>query len=266
MTQTQTIQANGIRMRYADEGPRDAPVVVMSHSLSAELAMWDPQAEALKDRYRVVRYDTRGHGGSEVTDGPYSLEQLADDAFGLMDALGIEKAHWVGLSMGGMIGQTAALMNGGRFTTMTLADTSSGYPAAGQAMWAERIDGARKNGMAAGVEGTIDRWFSPGFVASAGKVVDDVRAMIAATPVEGYCGCGGAIAKLDVTGRLGEIDIPTLVICGEDDQGTPLSMSETIRDGIKGAKLVVLPVARHLANLEDVAGFNQALADFLDAH
>ena len=112
MTEAKTVQANGIAVRYVDEGPKDAPAVVMSHSLSAELAMWAPQAAALKDRYRVVRYDTRGHGGTEVPPGPYTLDMLADDAFGLMDALGIDKAHWVGLSMGGMIGQTAALKDG----------------------------------------------------------------------------------------------------------------------------------------------------------
>jgi len=266
MTETKTVQANGIRVRYADEGPKDAPAVVMSHSLSANLAMWTPQAEALKDRYRVVRYDTRGHGGTEVPAGPYTLDMLADDAFGLMDALGLDKVHWVGLSMGGMIGQTAVLKAPARFRTLTLADTSSGYPPEGAAMWADRIQAARANGLAAGVEGTMDRWFSPTFMASAAPVLDEVREMIRKTPVEGYCGCGAAIAKLNVTPRLGEIAAPTLVICGEDDPGTPLAMSEIMRDGIPGAQLAVLPVARHLSNLEDVAGFNAALAAFLDAN
>jgi len=266
MTETAFVQANGIRIRYADEGPRGAPAVVMSHSLSAELAMWAPQAAALTDRYRVIRYDTRGHGGTEVPPAPYSLDDLAADAIGFMDALGVEQAHWVGLSMGGMIGQTAALAAPARFRTLTLADTSSGYPPEAAAMWGDRIEAARQHGLAAGVEATMDRWFSPGFMASGAPILNEVRAMIAATPVEGYCGCGAAIAKLNVTPRLGEIKIPTLVICGEDDQGTPLAMSETMRDGIPGATLAVLPVARHLSNLEDVDGFNAALAAFLDAN
>lgn len=266
MTETQHVQANGISIRYADEGPKDAPPVVMSHSLSAELAMWAPQAEALKDRYRVIRYDTRGHGGTDAPAGPYTLDMLGQDAIAFMDALGLERVHWVGLSMGGMIGQTVALAAPKRLRSLTLADTSSGYAAEAVAGWDERIRNARANGLAAGMEATIDRWFSPGFVKSAGAVVDGVRDMIRATPVDGYCGCGAAIAKLDLTGRLGEISTPTLVICGEDDPGTPLAMSEIMRDGISGAKLAVLPVARHLSNLEDVAGFNGALEPFLAAN
>lgn len=266
MTAVQTVQANGIAMRYADEGPKDAPAIVMSHSLSAELEMWRPQADALKDRYRVVRYDTRGHGGTEVTPGPYTLELLAEDAMAFCDALGLERPHWVGLSMGGMIGQTAALAAPGRFRTLTLADTASGYPPEAAAGWGERIDNARANGMAAMVDATVDRWFSPGFVASGAPVLDRVRAMIANTPVEGFCACGAGIAQLNLTHRLGEIAIPTLVICGEDDPGTPLEMSEIMAAGIPGARLAVLPVARHLSNLEDVDGFNAALSGFLDAN
>ena len=266
MIETKTIQVNGIQIRYADEGPADAPVVVMSHSLSAELGMWEPQAAALKDRYRVIRFDTRGHGGTDVPAGPYTLDMLADDAIGLLDGLGLKSVHWVGLSMGGMIGQTAVLKAPQRFRTLTLADTSSGYPPEAVAGWAERIDAARQNGMAPGVEGTIERWFSPGFVASDGPLINTVREMIRNTPVEGYCGCGAAIARLNVTPRLGEITTPTLVICGEDDPGTPLAMSEIMRDGIPNAKLAILPVCRHLSNLEDVFGFNKALIDFLDAN
>ncbi len=266
MAKTATIQANGIAMRYSDEGPKDAPVVMMSHSLSAELAMWAPQAEALKGDYRVIRYDTRGHGGTDAPVGPYSLDMLGKDAVALMDALGLGKVHWVGLSMGGMIGQTVALAAPERLQTLTLADTSSGYPPEAVAGWAERIAGARKNGMAAGVEATIDRWFSPGFVKSAAAIVDPVRDMIRKTPVEGYCGCGAAIAQLNVTPRLGAIKAPTLVIVGEDDPGTPVAMSEIMAKGIPGAELVILPVARHLANLEDPKGFNDALLAFLKRH
>lgn len=265
MTETHLVNVGGLNIRYADEGPKSAPVVMMSHSLSAELAMWAPQAEALQNRYRVVRYDTRGHGGTDAPDGAYTLDMLADDALGLMDALALDAVHWVGLSMGGMIGQTLALKAGARLRSLTLADTSSGYQAEAVAGWAERIAAAQANGLAGGVDATIDRWFSPGFVERDPATISTVRDMILATPVAGYCGCGAAIAKLNVTPRLGEIQMPTLVICGEDDPGTPLSMSEIMRDGIPGAKLAVLPVARHISNLEDVAGFNAALEGFLDA-
>jgi 3-oxoadipate enol-lactonase len=220
----------------------------------------------LTDSYRVLRFDTRGHGASDAPTGEYTLDQLADDAIGLWDHLGIESTHYCGLSMGGMIGQTLALKVPQRLRTLVLCDTASAYPPAAQKMWADRIVAAKANGLEAGIDGTIDRWFSPGFVARAPEVITGVKKMIAATPVDGYCGCGAAISRLALTDRLGEIRIPTLVICGEDDQGTPLAMSEVIRDGIPGAKLVVLPVARHLSNMEDVAGFNAALRGFLDQH
>lgn len=262
----QFVNANGIRIAYTDDGPANGPTLVMSHSLSASGAMWEPQLSALTDKYRVIRIDTRGHGQTEVPSGDYTLDQLADDLLGAMDALGIEKAHYCGLSMGGMIGQTMALKAPERFKTLVLCDTSSGYPDAARSMWADRVQGARANGLGASLDATIDRWFSPGFVKAAPDVIGRVKDMILATPVDGYCGCSMAISKLALTDRLGEIRIPTLVIVGEDDQGTPVAMAETIRDGIPGAQLVVLPVARHLANMEDVTGFNKALRDFIDAH
>jgi 3-oxoadipate enol-lactonase len=263
---TKFADANGIRIAYAEDGPPDGPALVMSHSLSADHTMWEPQLPALVDRYRVLRIDTRGHGRSEVPAGDYSLEQLADDVVALMDSLKIDRAHFCGLSMGGMIGQTLGLRAPDRFLSLTLCDTSSGYPPEGRAMWADRIAAARAHGLAPGLDATIDRWFSPGFVASHPNVIEKVQAMILATPVDGYCGCSAAISKLALTERLGEIRIPTLVIVGEDDPGTPVAMSETIRDGIPGAELVVLPVARHLANMEDVDGFNRALRRFLNSH
>lgn len=262
----QYVNANGIRIAYTDDGPAGGPPLVMSHSLSASGAMWEPQLAALTDKYRVIRIDTRGHGQTEAPAGGYTLDQLADDLLGVMDALGIARAHYCGLSMGGMIGQTMALKAPERLLTLVLCDTSSGYPAEAQSMWAERVEAARANGLAPSLDATIDRWFSPGFAEAAPDVIDGVKQMIMATPVDGYCGCAMAISQLALTDRLGEINIPTLVIVGEDDQGTPVSMAETIRDGIPGAQLVVLPVARHLANMEDVAGFNKALRDFLDAH
>lgn len=262
----QFIKANGIRIAYAEDGPADGPALMMSHSLSASGAMWEPQLPALTDKYRVIRVDTRGHVQTEVPPGDYTLDQLADDMLGVMDGLGIEKAHYCGLSMGGMIGQTLGLKAPERFKTLVLCDTSSGYPPGGSTMWADRVQGARTNGLEATIDVTIDRWFSPGFVKSSPDVIEGVKKMILATPVEGYCGCSMAISKLALTERLGEINVPTLVIVGEDDPGTPVGMSEVIRDGIPGAQLVVLPVARHLANMEDVDGFNKALRTFLDAH
>lgn len=261
----QTIRANGIDMTYELTGPDGAPPVVLSHSLSATHRMWDAQMPALAD-YRVLRYDTRGHGGSTPSEGAYSLAMLADDAHALIRALGLGRVHFVGLSMGGMIGQTLALAHPESLRSLVLCDTSSGYPAAGAGMWAERIATAERTGLGSPVEGTIDRWFSPAFVEKEPAQIDPVREMIRSTPAKGYIGCCHAISKLDLTGRLGEIRVPTLVIVGEDDPGTPVDMARIIHDGIAGSELVVLPGARHLANIEAAEPFNAALSRFLARH
>ena len=259
------ITANGIEIRYLLEGPETAPAVVLSHSLAAHLGMWEDQLPILSE-YRVLRYDTRGHGGTAAPEGEYTLGQLADDLFGLLDALGIEKAHFVGLSMGGMVGQTAALEDPGRFLTLSLCDTSSRVPPEGRALWNERIAAARSGGMESLVASTIDRWFSRGFQAAAPERVERVRGMIRATPVAGYCGCCAAIRDLDVTGRLAEIRVPTLLIVGEHDPGTPVAAHEAIRDRIEGARLVVVEDARHFTNVERTDAFNAALSGFLAEH
>lgn len=260
------ISVNGIDINYRLEGPENAPVVTFSHSLSANLGMWDAQAEALRDRYRVLRYDTRGHGGTTPTEGAYTLEQLAEDAAGLLRALGIERTHFVGLSLGGMIGQTLALAHPELLRSLTLCDTSSGYGPDARAMWEQRIDSARKNGLEANVEPTIDRWFSPGFVTRTPETIESVRQMICSTPLAGYVGCGQAIAELALTDRIEAISAPTLIIVGEDDPGTPVEMHRIIHDRIADSELVVIPTARHLSNIEAAEEFNAALVRFLNAH
>ena len=259
------ITANGIGIHYRLEGPETAPVVVLSHSLAANLGMWDDQMPILSG-YRVLRYDTRGHGGTAAPEGEYTLAQLADDLFGLLDALQVEKAHFVGLSMGGMVGQTAALKDPGRFLTLSLCDTSSRVPPEGRALWNGRIAAARSGGMESLVPSTIERWFSAGFQAAAPERVERVREMIRATPAAGYCGCSAAIRDLDVTDRLAEIKLPTLLIVGEHDPGTPVAAHEVIRDRIEGARLVVIDDALHFTNVERTDAFNETLAGFLAEH
>ena len=259
------ITANGIGIRYELEGPETGPVVVMSHSLAATHRMWDDQMKTLAG-YRVLRYDTRGHGGTDVPAGDYTLEELAGDVLGLLDALTIEKAHFVGLSMGGMIGQTAALAAPDRFLSLALCDTSSRIPPEGRAVWSERMATARAEGMESLVESTIDRWFSPGFRAAEPERVDRVRAMIRATPVAGFSGCCAAIRNLDLTDRIAAIEIPTLLIVGEHDPGTPVAAHEVIRDRIEGARMVVIEEARHFTNVEAAEIFNETLAAFLREH
>ena len=259
------ITANGIGIRYELEGPETAPVVVMSHSLAANVAMWDDQMPVLSG-YRVLRYDTRGHGGTDVPEGDYTLDQLARDVLGLLDALAIEKAHFVGLSMGGMVGQTAALADPGRFLSLSLCDTSSRIPPEARALWNERMTAARAGGMESLVDSTIDRWFSPEFRSAEPGPVDRVRDMVRATAVAGFTGCCAAIRDLDLTDRLAEIRIPTLLVVGEHDPGTPVAAHEVIRDRIAGSRLVVIDRARHFTNVETADIFNDALTTFLAEH
>ena len=259
------ITANGIGIRHELEGPADAPVVAMSHSLAANVGMWDDQMPVLAG-YRVLRYDTRGHGGTDAPEGDYTLAQLADDLFGLLDALEMDRVHFVGLSMGGMIGQTAALKDPGRFLSLALCDTSSRIPGEGQALWSERMATARSQGMESLVESTIDRWFSRAFQTAEPDRVERVREMIRTTPVAGYCGCCAAIRELDLTDRIAAIRLPTLLVVGEDDPGTPVAAHEVIRDRVEGSRLVVIPDALHFSNVEQTAIFNEALTGFLGEH
>jgi 3-oxoadipate enol-lactonase len=257
------ITANGISMNYTLDGPASAPVVTLSHSLATDLSMWDPQLKALTARYRVLRYDTRGHGGTDAPAGAYSLPQLADDARALLGALGIARTHWLGLSMGGMIGQTLALASPGLFLSLGLCDTSSRVPAEARPLWQERIKTAETQGMEPLVEGTIGRWFTAPFREQRKDVVDTVRAMIRRTPPAGYAGCCHAISALDLTDRLGAIEMPTLIVVGEDDQGTPVAASQAIHAKIAGSQLEILKSAAHLSNMEQPEAFTRAVTTFL---
>ena len=254
---------NGISVNYTLEGPAQAPVVTMSHSLATNLSMFDPTAGALTATFRVLRYDTRGHGKTDASRGAYTLAQLADDARALLQALGIARTHWVGLSMGGMIGQTLALESPQLCASLALCDTTSRIPDDARATWDDRVRIAETQGMEPLVEPTIARWFTEPFRESRRDVVDPVRAMIRATPPAGYAGCCHAIKPLDLTERLYAISMPTLIIVGEDDPGTPVAASRVMHERINGSRLEILKSAAHLSNLEQPEAFNRALMDFL---
>ena len=256
------IKTNGIETEYTVEG--DGPWLAMSHSLACNLSMWDEQAKLLSKRFKVLRYDTRGHGGSSAPQGSYTLEQLADDTKALFDALGIKRAHWVGLSMGGMIGQVFALKYPGVFQSMVLADTTSRRPPNAEQMWGDRVRTAREKGMEGVLEGTLQRWFTEPYRNSNQGVMERISRDIRNTPVEGFAGCCDAIAKVDVLDRLKEVDCPTLVIVGEQDHGTPVEAARLIQQNIRGAELVVIPSAAHLSNIEQADAFNRALSAFYD--
>lgn len=259
-------KTNGIETSYEIHGKEGAPWLVLSHSLACSVRMWDPQIAALKDSYRILAYDTRGHGASGAPGGEYSLEMLADDLKALLEALGVKNPHYCGLSMGGMIGQTFAIKYPGVFRTLTLADTSSGFPAQAWPLWQERIKIAEEKGMAPLVQPALERWFTEGFRQSHPEPVAGIAKLIASTPVAGYVGCCHAIPKINLTARLKEIKTPILVLCGDKDPGTPPAMSEAIHANAPGSKLVMIPGAAHLANLENPAAFTKAMREFLAAY
>lgn len=257
------ITANGISMHYTLNGPASAPIVTLSHSLATHLGMWEPQVAALAARYRVLRYDTRGHGGTDAPGGPYSLDQLAEDAVALLRALGIERTHFVGLSMGGMIGQVLALKYPEMLRSLVLCDTSSRIPTEARPMWEERIRTTEQRGMEPHVEPTVGRWFTAPFAATHPDIIGPVSAMIRQTKPQGYIGCCHAIKALDLTDRLSAISVPVLIVVGEDDPGTPVAASRAIHERIRGSELEILKSASHLSNIEQQDAFTKALLDFL---
>lgn len=257
------IIANGISINYTLEGPASGAVVTLSHSLATNLSMWGPQIPALTSRYRVLRYDTRGHGGTDAPEGPYSLDELAEDARALLQALGIPRTHFIGLSMGGMIGQVLALTSPLMLQSLILCDTTSRVPPEAKPVWEERIRIAQTQGMEPHLEPTVGRWFTAPFREQRPDVIDPVRAMIRATNPRGYVGCCYAVAALNLTDRLREIRLPTLLIAGEDDPGVPVAAAQTIQEQIQGSELVILKSASHLSNTEQPEPFNRAVMAFL---
>jgi 3-oxoadipate enol-lactonase len=198
-------------------GPERAPAVVLSHSLATNLRMWQPQIDALGARFRLVLFDSLGHGGTDAPAGPYTLEGMAGDVVGLLDALGIARVHFVGLSMGGMIGQVLALHAPGRLVSLALCDTTNLIPPEAGPAWDERIRIALSQGMEPLVEPTIARWFTPPFRERDPETVETIAAMIRTTSPVGYAGCCHAVAALNLTGRIQAIRVPTLILVGSED-------------------------------------------------
>lgn len=257
------IEVNGIQINYELSGGKEAPVVVLSHSLASSMVMWQPQLELLESHFRVLRYDMRGHGKSEATDGAYTLDQLAADVISLLDTLNIDFVHFVGLSIGGMIGQCLALDYADRLQSLTLCDTAPVIPEEAKPLFEERLNKARDKGLKALVEETLGRWFTLPFLKRNPAEVEMIRSQILATPLAGFIGCSKAILGLNYLERLAEIKLPTLIIVGEDDLGTPMAASAAMHERIQNSKMVVLPAAAHLSNIEQAEAFNAALLGFL---
>jgi 3-oxoadipate enol-lactonase len=257
------VQTATITTNYELSGPPQAPVVMLSHSLGSNQHMWDPQLAALEARFRVLRYDTRGHGGSDVPEGAYTLEQLVADAAGLLDALDIATVHFVGLSMGGMIAQGFALSHPGRLDRLVLCDTSAFMPPEAQPIIQDRIDTARREGLAALIDSTLARWFTADYLRRQGPGVAMIRSILESSPTAGYIGCTEAIRRLNYLDDLARIERPTLIVVGEEDPGTPVAAARAIHERIEGSRLVILPSASHLCNVEQAQAFNSALTGFL---
>ena len=255
-------EVNGTTLHFRFDGPEQGPVVMLSNALASDLTMWKFQIPALAEAgYRVLRYDSRGLGHSKVSEGPYSIEMLAADAVGLMDALGLEKVHFCGLSMGGMIGQMLGAQHGDRLISLTLSSTSAHM--APKEIWDERIETVRKGGMTVIVDSTIDRWFTLTSQARLASSVGEVRRIILNTSVKGFCACCAAIRDMDQRETIHTVSTPTLVIVGENDFGTPVSAAEQIHQGITSSVLTIIPDAAHFVQMEQSNIFNQALLEFI---
>lgn len=219
-----TVTANGHQIRYEIEGPADAPVLAFSNSLGTTLEMWDAQVAAFSARYRCLRFDTRGHGGSAIVTGPATVDDLADDFAGLLDALASERVHLVGLSLGGMMGQAFAVRHPQRLRSLTLVSTTAHTPP--PEAWTARADTVRREGMDAIVDAVLGRWFTPAFREAASPAVSDNEQRFCETPPEGYAHCCEIIGRLDLREANGEIQTPTLIMVGALDPATPPSMAE----------------------------------------
>lgn len=259
----QKTHASGIDIAYRIDGPAQAPVVVMSNSLMSNLQMWDDTVPALTDRYRVLRYDTRGHGASQVTAAPYSIALLAADLVGLMDVLGIAKAHLVGLSMGGMVCQFVGANHPDRVLSLSLCDTASEMPP--RTMWAERFATANAQGLEGLVENTIKRWFISSFTAAQPEKIAAVRGMILGTAVEGYIGCGSAVRDMAQTTMLLKIKAPTLILVGRQDPACTVEQATVLHRVIDGSRMEIIENAAHLSNIEQPAEFNRMVRGFIDS-
>ena len=255
------IKANGITINYEIDGAQGLPWLVFSNSLATSLSMWDEQAAALKYSFRVLRYDQRGHGGTDAPAGRYAFDTLLDDALGLLDALSIGKANFAGLSMGGATALGLAERHPDRFEHIIVCDSPCQSTPQSSQQWEERIAVAQNDGMAALVEPTIARWFPPDIVAQNPPYLDSVRAMIGATPVNGFIGCAAALAAHDYVSAIATVKCPVLFMSGEKDAATPAVRK--LAEKLPGARYFELLGAGHICNMDRSWDFTQTVRDFL---
>ena len=245
-----------VAVNHVFEGPEGSPVLVLSNSLGATLEMWDAQAPSLRERFRLLRYDARGHGPSPAPPGPYEIGDLGRDVLALLDSLGAERFSFCGLSIGGMVGMWLASEVPGRLDRLVLLCTAARLaPEA----WQERAEKVRAGGVGAVADAVVERWFTPEFRASRPETHQWAGRMLRATDPEGYAGCCEAIRDMDLRERLGRITAPTLVLAGDEDPATPPEHGELIRDSVPDAVFELIPHAAHLANVEQPEAITRAI-------
>lgn len=253
------------RIYYDLSGDAGAPTLTITHSLSSDGGMWAEQMPTLLAAgFRVLRLDMRGHGGSDPAAGDYTMAILAQDVVKALDALGIARTHYMGLSIGGMIGQALLLDHGSRLLSAILCDTQPSTPAGSTGSWDERKAAVRaNNGLSTLADGTMDRWFTPAFKTANPARYKQIHATIVGTTAQGFLGCASAIQNFNFEDRLSSIKTPTLVICGDEDPGTPPERNQFIAGKIPGGRYVGIANARHLPNVERPEAFNKAMMSFL---
>lgn len=258
---------NGITINYELSGSPSAPPVILHHPLATTLSVWDELAAVLAPDYRVIRFDARGHGKSDAPKGAYTFETLTADVIGLMDHLGVRKAGFVGLSMGGFVGQYLGLLHPDRFHALCLVSTSSNMAALGQQIWEQRIRIVDEHGMTPEVvDGALARWLSPETLRSRPALVARFRTMIESTPPSGYVGWCHAIRTLDITDRIRAIRLPTKVIVGQLDPATPPLAARAIHQAVEGSELVIMPDVSHMLQVEAPEAFHGHVLPFLATH
>jgi 3-oxoadipate enol-lactonase len=250
-----------MELHHVADGPPAAPVVVLGGSLGSTLEMWQPQLPALTPRFRLIRYDHRGHGGSPSAPGPYRLDDLGADVIELLDRLGIERAHVGGLSLGGMVAMWLAIHAPERVGRLALMCTSAnvGPPP----RWTERAAAVRRGEIDAVADTIVERWFTAAFAAQEPEQIEHFRTMIASSDPEGYAGCCEAIGAMNLLPELGRVQAPTLIIAGADDPSTPPEHAEAIAARVPAARVEVLQAAAHLASWEQAEAVNALLVDHL---